>query len=170
MSKYSTEQKQEVVRQMLEDKASAQSAARSIGANKSDAQKWLKLYKEHGPEGLVMKRGTYDGKFKEKVVEYMHTHRLSIGDTAAKFGIPSHTTVGKWERIYYEEGAAALYKDNRGRKPMTGERKPRKPKLDKKTEEDLIAENQRLRMENAYLKKLNALVQERVQRENGKKH
>ena len=36
-------------------------------------------------------------------------------------------------------------------------------------EEDLIAENQRLRMENEYLKKLNALVQERIKRENKKK-
>lgn len=32
------------------------------------------------------------------------------------------------------------------------------PKLDKKVEEDLIAENQRLRMEIEYLKKLSALV------------
>ena len=35
-----------------------------------------------------------------------------------------------------------------------------KVKLDKETEEDLIAEVQRLRAENAYLKKLNALVEE----------
>ena len=41
--------------------------------------------------------------------------------------------------------------------------------LSKETEEDLIAENQRLRMENEYLKKLNALVQERIKRENKKK-
>ena len=32
------------------------------------------------------------------------------------------------------------------------------PKLDKNIEEDLIAENQRLRMEIEYLKKLSALV------------
>ena len=37
-----------------------------------------------------------------------------------------------------------------------------------KKEEDLIAEVQRLRAENSYLKKLNALVAERVQQE--KKH
>ena len=36
-------------------------------------------------------------------------------------------------------------------------------------EEDLIEEVQRLRMENQYLKKLNALVQERIKRENKKK-
>ena len=46
--------------------------------------------------------------------------------------------------------------------------KPTKKKLSKETEEDLIAEVQRLRMENEYLKKLNALVQERIARENGK--
>lgn len=39
----------------------------------------------------------------------------------------------------------------------------------KKVEEDLIAENQRLRMENEYLKKLDALVRERIQRESGNK-
>ena len=35
------------------------------------------------------------------------------------------------------------------------------------TKEDLIAAVQRLRMENEYLKKLRALVQERIDRENG---
>ena len=47
--------------------------------------------------------------------------------------------------------------------------KPRKKNLNNEVEEDLIAENQRLRMENEYLKKLNALVQERIKRENKKK-
>ena len=44
--------------------------------------------------------------------------------------------------------------------------KEAKKKLNKDIEEDLIAENQRLRMENEYLKKLNALVQERIKQEN----
>ena len=74
----------------------------------------------------------------------------------------------KWERIYYEEGPQALYQERRGRK-INMNSKPRKKKLSKEIEEDLIAENQRLRMENEYLKKLNALVQERINRENKKK-
>ena len=50
--------------------------------------------------------------------------------------------------------------ERRGRAgAASGTKKGRPPKLDKKVEEDLIAENQRLRMEIEYLKKLDALVQ-----------
>ena len=48
----------------------------------------------------------------------------------------------------------------KGQRKYNGTQKGRKPKLDKQVEEDLIAENQRLRMEIDYLKKLNALVLE----------
>ena len=47
--------------------------------------------------------------------------------------------------------------------------KIQKKKLNTENEEDLVAEVQRLRMENEYFKKLNALVQERIKRENKKK-
>ena len=60
-------------------------------------------------------------------------------------------------------------KGRRGRAcSASGTRKGRPPKLDKKVEEDLIAENQRLRMEIEYLKKLDALVQKRLQEEKKK--
>lgn len=50
-------------------------------------------------------------------------------------------------------------KERRGRAcKANGSNKGRPPKLDKKAEEDLITENQRLRMEIEYLKKLSALV------------
>ena len=98
----------------------------------------------------------------------MHQNHLSCSETALRFQIPQDYLVSKWERIYYEEGPQALYEDKRGR-PRKMSSKPIKKKLSKKIEEDLIAENQRLRMENEYLKKLNALVQERIKRENKKK-
>ena len=75
----------------------------------------------------------------------------------------------RWERIYLEEGAEGLMKERRGQSnPTSGKKRGRPPKLDKQVEEDLIAENQRLRMEIEYLKKLDALVQKREQEE-GKK-
>lgn len=119
------------------------------------------------PKGVPNKR--YTGEFKQKVVETMQQERLSYTEAARQFDIPSHDRVAQWERIYLEEGPEGLYIERRGRaSAASGTKKGRPPKLDKKVEEDLIAEVQRLRAENAYLKKLNALVFERVRQE--KKH
>jgi len=117
-----------------------------------------------------MPTGTpFSGEFKQKVIEDMRTNRLSYRESARKYGLPHHKPIMEWERIYLEAGPEGLYIDRRGRAcAASGTQKGRPPKLDKKVEEDLIAEVQRLRAENDYLKKLNALVSERVQRE--KKH
>ncbi len=106
----------------------------------------------------------YCGELKQRVVETMQKEHLSYREAARQFEIPHHDMVARWERIYLEEGAEGLYAERRGRKP-TG----RSPKLKKAVEEDLIAEVQRLRAENSYLKKLNALVSERVRQEKNHK-
>ena len=167
MSKYSQEEKIEAVLRVVEEGMSIQSSARILGTNKAVVQRWVARYRQFGLEGLFLKHGSYDGAFKVSVIEYMHDNHLSLFQTAVKFGIPTDVTVGKWERIYYEEGPQGLYRDNRGRKSKMNSDKPTKKNLNKETEEDLIAEIQRLRMENDYLKKLQALVQERIVRENG---
>lgn len=115
------------------------------------------------PKGKARKK--YTGEFKQKVVEAIQKEKLSYREAARQFDIPQgDKAVAKWERIYLEEGAEGLYIERRGRK-STG----RPLKLKKEVEEDLIAEVQRLRAENAYLKKLNALVAERVRQEKKRK-
>jgi len=112
------------------------------------------------PKGKPNKR--YTGEFKQQIIEDMRQNRLAHRQTANKYEVPVSRVIS-WERIYLEEGPEGLYVERRGR--ASGLNKGKKPKLDKKVEEDLIAENQRLRAEVDYLKKLNALVSERVQRE-----
>ena len=110
----------------------------------------------------------YSPEFKECVILDMREHHLGIMETERKYNIDHHT-ISNWERIYFEEGTEGLMKERRGRAcRASGTRKGRPPKLDKKVEEDLIAENQRLRMEIEYLKKLSALVLAE-ERKNGKK-
>ena len=128
----------------------------------------------------MSKRGTiqqkYSAEFKIGVIMDMREHRMGYRETVRKYWDVTkgqehnyHKQVQRWERIYLEEGAEGLMKERRGRAYSTsGARKGRPPKLDKKVEEDLIAENQRLRMEIEYLKKLDALVQKRLQEEKKK--
>ena len=169
MSKYSNEFKLKVVEYCINEHHGYLSAAKHFNI-KSDytVLKWVRKYKEHGAEGLIRNYHRYDGEFKQNVIEYMHNNHLSLMEACVKFNIGNHSVISEWERIYYEKGPQALYENKCG-KPRKMSSKPRKKKLSKDNEKDLIAEIQQLRMENEYLKKLNALVQERVKRENKKK-
>ena len=113
-------------------------------------------------KGIGNKR--YTPEFKKIVVETMREEGLSYKETRLRFDIAGEDRVRNWERIYLEEGPEGLAVERRGRK-ITG--RPRK--LPQSTEEDLIAENQRLRAEVAYLKNLQALVLERERRQQKKR-
>ena len=125
----------------------------------------------------MAKKGTtqqrYSTEFKIGVIMDMREHRYGYRETARKYELgESGSTVDllkRWERIYLEEGAEGLMKERRGRACKESRtQKGRPPKLNKQVEEDIIAENQRLRMEIEYLKKLDALVQKRMQEEKKK--
>lgn len=168
--KYSNEFKLKLVQEYLKgDKGGFRQIAKEYGVDDSVLKQWVRLYEANGTEGLMKATRTYDGKTKIHIVEYMHKNSLSIRQTAALFGVSSHPTVAKWERIYYEEGKEALLEERRGRKRMSTKNLEKTKKNNINENEDLLAELQRLRMENEYLKKLNALIQEREKSEQKKK-
>ena len=114
------------------------------------------------PKGIPNKR--YTPEFKQLVVETMRKERLSICETMRRFEINDYGIIKRWERIYLEEGPEGLAIERRGRKNSSWS-----SKLSKAVEEDLIAENQRLRAENEYLKNLQALVLEEERRQRKKR-
>ena len=115
---------------------------------------------------MSKKQRNYSPEFKIRVIMDMRDNHLSYMETVRKYWKINKNDKCKgkgyirrlhlWERIFLEEGAEGLKKEHRGK--ASGINKERPPKLDKKVEEDLIAENQRLRMEIEYIKKLSALV------------
>ena len=113
----------------------------------------------------------YSPEFKIEVVETKLREKLSIRETSKRFNLyktvngylyPDNKIVADWERIYFEEGKEGFYVERRGK---SSKGKGRKPNIDPKVEEDLIAKCQRLEMENEYLKKLSALVSARERKE-----
>ena len=114
------------------------------------------------PKGIPNKR--YTPEFKQLVVETMREERLSVREVMRRFEINDHGIIERWERIYLEEGPEGLAIERRGRKNSSWS-----SKLSKAVEEDLIAENQRLRAENEYLNNLQALVLEEERRQRKKR-
>ena len=114
------------------------------------------------PKGIPNKR--YTPEFKKQVIETMQKEKLSYSETARQFDVSNHHRIQDWERIYLTEGPEGFAIEWRGR-----ESKGRPKNLSNKVEEDLLAEVQRLRAENAYLKNLQALVLEEERRQHKKR-
>ena len=100
------------------------------------------------------------------VVETMKKEHLSIYAAMQEFGINDHKIIERWERIYLEEGPEGLA--DRTAWPQQY-RIVRQSSCQKQVEEDLLAEVQRLRAENDYLKNLQALVLEDERRQHKKR-
>ncbi len=157
---YPPELRLEIVEKYLEGNISYNRLADEYHVPESCIGLWKELYVEHGLAGLDISGKNYSGEFKVSVIEYMHTTGASKRKTAAHFKIASPKSIATWERIYNEQGPDALYKERKGRPEKMGKKNSNKQKNNDKNK-DLLEELERLRMENEYLKKLNALVQKR---------
>lgn len=79
----------------------------------------------------------------------------SYSDTATTFGMNNLSLIANWHRAFQEKGIEGLKPKPKGRPSMT--KKPNKKTTNKSTEcslKELERENELLRLENAYLKKL----------------
>ena len=168
MTKYSEQFKLEVVQDYLTaGSAGLRAVAQRHGIpSHFTLRKWVLAYQIHGNVGQSRKRRRYSAQFKLSVLEHMWENHLSMFQTAAEFDIRDHGMVGKWEQAYRDGGVEALApRPERQLNPMaTPAPKPDSPPDDdKRSREQLLDEIQQLRMELAYTKKLQALVQARQQ-------
>lgn len=154
MAKYSIEFKKKVVNHYK--KYGAAETIRVYNVSKKSLYFWIS---KHESGDLMRKKNeTYSAEKKLEVIKYYQKH--GTFETEKKYNLSS-SSFYKWERMYFEYGIEGLDKDGRGR--------PKGLKKDVNKNKDLLAENQRLRLENMYLKKLKALVEKREEQENKKK-
>ncbi len=167
MTKYSDVFKLQVVEQYLEGKGGLRSLAQRHDLSHSMIKRWVGWYSAHGIEGLKKKFTHYSGQFKLSVLTYIWDNAVSYNQAAAHFNIRNPVILSQWERRYRDGGLDALQARPKGR-PKAMSTPPPEPVV---TQEDaqlshaaLLKELNYLRMENAYLKKLQALVQAKQQR------
>jgi len=163
MAKYSTDFKLKVAQYHAQNGGGSRKTAVHFGIDHATVRKWYALYSLHGPEGLTKRSQTYTVKDKLAVLRRMERENWSTRQVSAHFNIPTPYTVQTWLRRYNEGGVEALKNRPRGRamsKPKKPSSPPGKP-VKELTPEEMCQELEYLRAENAYLKKLGALIQEK---------
>jgi len=165
MTKYDEQFRLSVVKQYLSGTAGSAAIGRRNSVPETMVRWWVKLYQRHGLAGLQKKFQHYDAPFRLRVLQQMWKNQWSYAETAIAFGIRNPGCLAAWERCYHSGGIDALKPRTRGRPPKmpitTPSDPPQSPVDDaSRSREELLAEINQLRMENAFLKKLEALVQE----------
>lgn len=162
MTKYSEQLRQRVIDEYLAEGVGTATLAARHGIARTVIRDWIARYRQHGSAGLCKKFSHYDASFKMAVLHRMWRDELSYGQVRALFDIREANSVARWERLYHEGGIDALAPRARGRpRKMTASQPTKKTEeaaSETRTREDLLKENEYLRAEVAYLKKLDALL------------
>jgi len=164
MTKYSLETKWAAVQAYLNGVESFKTTAQKHNVSITMLKKWVAKFREHGLTAFQPSYTKYSLEFKMDVIHYIKETGASTEAASTVFNIPSSSTVWNWLHLFETQGIDALRPKKKGRPSMKKETK-KSPPIEG-TEEALRAENERLRMENAYLKKLHALIQEKEKLQN----
>lgn len=170
-TRYSEFFKLQIVQACLRGDDSLTEVARQHGLDYSMVRRWTAHYQHHGPGGLRRSRHRYSAEFKRDVLERMWRDGLSIRQTEALFDIRLAGAVGRWMQQYHSGGLNALAPKRTGRPPMTQKPSSSPPAghTDERSRDELLEELAYLRAENAYLKKLDALIREQKAAQNKKR-
>lgn len=165
MSKFSEEFKLKIVKAYLSGEGGAGTIAKKYRVARTCVQQWVAQYEL--TESFTKPKRHFSGEFKLKVLNYQQEHHLSDLQTALIFGITNQGTICAWRKKYITGGTEALFQKQGRRSKMPKKSLiPNKPREEWTKDEELAY----LRMENEYLKKLTALIQEDKQREKDSKN
>jgi len=161
MAKYSEEFKLMVVRDYLNGSLGYSLIAKKYGIpSESPVERWVRAYKEFGVKGLTkkMKKQFYSVQFKLDVLKFRKQTGASYQDTAIEFNMNNPSLIVNWNSKFLKEGIEGLQVKVKERPSMPKKPKSTTNKQEKvmSREEQLERENELLRLEVAYLKKLKA--------------
>lgn len=155
LKKHGLEKREKAVR-LIEQGYGKASLASALAISVGIAEKWIHAYRAVGKEAFLdmgSKRRQYDYETKLAAARDYVDRGMTRQEVMSRYGIANQTQLKQWAKAYREGGPEALRPKPKGR--------PRKPGGEPSgpatREEELEAENRRLRAEVAYLKKLHAL-------------
>ncbi|MNX92662.1 Transposase [compost metagenome] len=169
--KYSYEFKLECAELVVDKHYSYESVSIQKGTSESNIRKWVSFYREYGKIGLLPRKNqVYPIDFKLKVIKSIDTDLLSLREARLRFNIPSDSIIIRWKKDFANFGLQGLKSKPKGRPKSMGnfKRKKRKSDTPLTREQELLLENEALRCEIDFLKKLQALIQAEEKAKNRK--
>ena len=177
--KYSYEFKKYLVTLLESGLISANELARRHNIHKGVVCKIYNRYKQFGDESLqhTYTRNKYSREFKLNVLKYKAENNLSYEQTALHFNIPSVSAIHDWHKLCCEFREVNMVKRNQTNikaikdtiKLVNTSEESEEVKQLKARIAELEKELYYKSAENAYLKKLDALMQEKKQKAQEKK-
>lgn len=169
MTKYGLDFRLDVVEFYYASGQSKQYVERRYGINKNQLNNWIYCYERFGIDGL--KNGApqkkYSFEFKREAVLSVVEGGLTFTEAKEKFAMRSDSLIVSWLRSYRKHGMEGLQPKPKGRQPAM----KKKIEIDfskpdaQKTQEEIMEELEYLRAENAFLKKWNALMKEKREKQ-----
>lgn len=161
--KHSLELKLAVVMHYVEGNGGQREAAAYFNVEITSVRKWVRAYLKHGLDGLKRKRTHTSYQEKLRIVLTTINEKLSPREAAARFNVSDSSVVRNWVNLYKDYGPESL-NTQRGttknvKKKAESNKVANARPPEQMTPEELADELRYLRAENAYLKKLEALVQ-----------
>jgi transposase len=130
------------------------------GVNQFDLLIWVARYQKYGSHGLMRQPYTRSNyAFREEIVKEHLEEFISLTEISAKY-LVARCTVIRWCKVAREQGYQALSELKRRGRPLKDMGRPKKQAP--QTEIEILHERVKdLEAENALLKKVNALVEEK---------
>lgn len=165
MIKYSEQQKLDAIQTYISGELGLRATALLHDVGFTSLRNWISRYEALGIAGVQRKRReAYDVEFKMKVLQRIKAEGLSHRQAGALFNIRRFSSIGDWERAFDEDGIGGLMPNYAKRREQKVVSHAPEPPCDSEgseipSREELLNELEYLRTENAFLKKLKALVQ-----------
>ena len=160
MSKYNRELKLTIAKQCLHGAASRRlSSEYSISSRQ--IRYWAQVYSIHGTNSFLPTLHSSSAEKKLQALNLMWTRGWSLTHTSAVLNLSSPGTLSSWLKKYNEAGLEGLESRPIGRPLMKSLSKATPKPDDEMTLEELREELAYLRAENAVLKKLEELKQQK---------